>query len=372
MAQTLEQREADRQRAEKELRENEKRFRALVQNSTDVVGIADVNGNILYRSPSVHSALGYEPSEVVGKNLTSFLWPGDLGRPQTVLSELVKTPGRSENGEYRLIHRDGSSRYIECTLTNYLHDPAIGGIVFNYRDITARKEDEKQLKQYSHRLQLLSRHLVEAQETERRRIARELHDEIGQSLTVAQIHLQTLLQSPEQAPDRGRLTESLQVIERVLVQVQDISLNLRPSMLDDLGLATTLRWYTNRQAALTGIKSRIEIAPLENRLEPVVETECFRVAQEALTNIARHAQAKNVTVELRPQNGLLHLRVRDDGLGFAVVPMREQAVQGESLGLLNMEERAALAGGGLEFKSTPGHGTEVHAWFPLSWQESED
>ncbi|MFO1487333.1 MAG: PAS domain S-box protein [Verrucomicrobiota bacterium] len=370
MAQTLEQRETDRQRAEKELRESEMRFRALVQNSTDVIGITDAQGKILYRSPSLHSSLGYGPEEVQGKNIADYLWPEDVARGRELLAEIVRTPGATATGEYRLLHRDGSCRHIECTLTNHLNEPAIGGVVFNYRDITERKEAGEKLRHYSHRLELLSRHLVEAQETERRRIARELHDEIGQSLTVTQIHLQALLQEPAAADRPARLNESLQVIDRVLEQVQDISLNLRPSMLDDLGLEATLRWYTNRHAALTGINSIVEIDPLENRLDPVVETECFRVAQEALTNIARHARAKTVTVQLTRENGSLHLRVRDDGVGFEVKAVRQDAVQGESLGLLSMEERAALAGGGLEFSSVPGQGAEVHAWFPLNWQAS--
>lgn len=231
-----------------------------------------------------------------------------------------------------------------------------------------RREAEEKLKHYGHRLQQLSHGLVEAHETERRRIARELHDEIGQALTVAQIHLQALLQSPGTAAQRERMTESLQVVERVLEQVQDISLNLRPSMLDDLGLEATLRWYTSRQAALTGIKCRLRVETLQHRLAPAIETECFRVAQEALTNIARHARARTVTVDLRAADGQLHLRVRDDGAGFDVSALREQAVQGESLGLLSMEERALLAGGGIEINSAPGQGTEVHAWFPLTWQ----
>jgi signal transduction histidine kinase len=100
----------------------------------------------------------------------------------------------------------------------------------------------------------------------------------------------------------------------------------------------------------------------------VIETECFRVAQEALTNVVRHAQAKTVTVELRKEAGQLHLRVRDNGIGFDVGAVREQAMRGVSLGLLSMEERAALAGGGLEFRSAPKKGTEVHAWFPLKWK----
>jgi signal transduction histidine kinase len=107
---------------------------------------------------------------------------------------------------------------------------------------------------------------------------------------------------------------------------------------------------------------------LEHRLDPIIETECFRIAQESLTNVVRHARAHTVTVELHTKDGRLHLGVRDDGVGFDVVPVREQAVRGASLGLLSMEERAALAGGGLEFKSAPGQGTDVQAWFPLKWQ----
>ncbi len=164
------------------------------------------------------------------------------------------------------------------------------------------------------------------------------------------------------------MNETLAVVGRVLEQVHDISLDLRPSILDDLGLEPALRWYTERQAALVGLKVEFHADPLEQRLDPVIETECFRVAQEALTNVVRHAQAKTVTVELRKEAGQLHLRVRDDGIGFEVAAVREKAVRGASLGLLSMEERAVLAGGGLEFNSVPGRGTEVHAWFPLKWQ----
>ena len=141
-------------------------------------------------------------------------------------------------------------------------------------------------------------------------------------------------------------------------------------MLDDLGLEPALRWYANRQAGLTGMEVRFHADPLENRLDPVIETECFRVAQEALTNIVRHSQASSASVELTKRNGHLHLSVRDDGIGFDVNTVRDRAVRGSSLGLLSMEERAALAGGGLEFISAPGKGTEIRAWFPLKYQEA--
>ena len=157
-------------------------------------------------------------------------------------------------------------------------------------------------------------------------------------------------------------------MERVLEQVRDLSLNLRPSMLDDLGLEPALRWYTKRQAAVAGLQAEFLADAMEDRLDPVVETACFRVAQEALTNVVRHARARRVAVEMRRQNGHLHLFVRDDGAGFDVAALRERAVMGASLGLLSMEERATLADGGLECKSSPGKGTQIHAWFPLKWR----
>jgi signal transduction histidine kinase len=232
---------------------------------------------------------------------------------------------------------------------------------------TERQQAEEKLKASRQRLQVLSRRLVQVQETERRSLARELHDEIGQALTVAEMNLQAMLRSPGAGALAPRLKESLDVVDHVLEQVHDLSLNLRPSMLDDLGLEPALRWYTNRQAALAGLRAELRAAPFEQRLDPIIETECFRVAQEALTNVVKHAKARTVTVELTRNDEQLHLSVRDDGVGFDVAAVRAQAVRGASLGLLSMEERATLAGGGLQYHSTSGQGTEVHAWFPLKW-----
>ena len=168
-----------------------------------------------------------------------------------------------------------------------------------------------------------------------------------------------------------RLNEALGSVGHVLDQVRDLSLELRPSMLDDLGLEPALRSYMKRQAETSGIQVSVRADPIERRLDPVIETECFRVTQEAVNNVVKHAKAHSVTVDLHRRNGHLDLRIRDDGVGFDVHAVREQAIHGRSLGLLNMEERAALAGGGLEYKSKPGEGTEVHAWFPIKWQQEE-
>jgi signal transduction histidine kinase len=237
------------------------------------------------------------------------------------------------------------------------------------RMATALEYRQTEQRRANHKLQVLSHRLVEVQESERRQIARELHDEIGQSLTAAEMNLQAALRSPTDPSVERRLEESLESVERVLEQVHDLSLSLRPSMLDDLGLEPALRWYTQRQAKLASLKAEFYAEPLEERLDPIIETECFRVAQEALTNVVRHARSSAVAVRLSSYDGELHLRVRDNGIGFAVPAVRERAVQGASLGLLSMEERASLAGGGLQFNSAPGKGTEVHAWFPLRWKQ---
>jgi PAS domain S-box-containing protein len=371
MAEALQHREEARRQAVKQLLQSEERFRALVQNSTDVTCLTDKDGIILYRSPNLETTLGYGPAEALGKSIFDYFWPEDLPRAQSRLVELIKAPGDTQRDEYRLRGKDGSCRFVESTSSNHLEDPAIGGIVFNYRDITKRKRAEARLKASSQRLQVLSRRLVEVQETERRHLARELHDEVGQALTVAELNLQAMLQSVGVGALGPRLKESLEVVERVQEQVHDLALNLRPSMLDDLGLEPALRWYTHRQAALGGMQAQVLADPLEQRLDAIIETECFRVAQEALTNVVKHGKARTVTVELSKNNDddQLHLSVRDDGVGFDVASVRARAVQGASLGLLSMEERAALAGGGVEYDSTPGRGTEVHAWFPLKWAQ---
>jgi signal transduction histidine kinase len=269
------------------------------------------------------------------------------------------------NSSARLARGDLSVR----TGVPHTHDE-LGQLTLAFDQMAqALEQREQERERAAQKLQVLSCRLVEVQESERRHIARELHDEIGQSLTVAEMNLQAALRGPATAKQQ-RLEQSIQAVERVLEQVHDLSLNLRPSMLDDLGLEPALRWYIHRQASLLGLHAEFKAVHLENRLDSIIETECFRVAQEALTNVVRHAKARAVTVDLSQRNGHLHLRVRDDGVGFDAPALRSRAVQGASLGLLSMEERTALAGGGLEFNTGPGKGTEVHAWFPLKWQRT--
>jgi len=222
-----------------------------------------------------------------------------------------------------------------------------------------------ELQREGQRLQALSQRLVDAQETERRRIAHELHDEIGQILTAAKLSIQTAQSLPADRAANA-LTGGIEAVERALQRVRDLSLDLRPSLLDDLGLVPALRWFLDRQAQRASFSVHFDGSPLARRLDPDLEIVCFRIVQEALTNIARHADAESVVVSIAEDESKVDLTIEDDGLGFDVVEALDRAARGESIGLLGMRERAALAGGELAVRSTPGGGTTIHAQLPLS------
>jgi signal transduction histidine kinase len=205
------------------------------------------------------------------------------------------------------------------------------------------------------RLESLSRRLLTVQEEQRRRVAIELHDELGQILTAVKLDLQS---TP------ARVADAVETVGRAMQTVRDLALELRPAMLDDLGLAAALRWYADRFAQQSGLQMHINIDEISG-LTFDVTTSCFRVAQEALTNVIRHASAKNVWLDLHRTPSALELTVRDDGAGFDVEAAQTDAAHGASVGLAGMQERASLIGGSIEIHSTPGKGTEVRARFPI-------
>jgi two-component system, NarL family, sensor histidine kinase UhpB len=235
-------------------------------------------------------------------------------------------------------------------------------------DITERLRTQQalgranlELEQSHERLRALSRRLFEVQEEERGRLARDLHDDIGQALTALKIQLESLSLTGDGAL-RARLAEGVQTVQHTLERVRQLSLSLRPPQLDDLGLAAALRSHLDRQAGLAGLMAHFDAAEAPQDVEPDTETVCFRVAQEAINNVLRHAHARNVWLRVFMAGGHLALSVRDDGRGFDLESARRGAA---SLGLVGMEERIALAGGSLELRAAPGQGTVVLATFPV-------
>src|SRR2546423_548186 len=188
-----------------------------------------------------------------------------------------------------------------------------------------------------------------------RAVARELHDDFGPVLTALKLNLQRR--------DRDD-AETIALVDGAIARMRELAQDLRPPLLDEFGLEASLGWYVEREARRAGLDFRLALAPLARRPPIAVETTCFRIAQEALTNVVRHAQARPVEVELRAANGTLLLAGRGDGQGFDVAAARRRAAQGGSQGLLSMQERATLADGDVDIDSTPGRGTAIRARLP--------
>lgn len=241
--------------------------------------------------------------------------------------------------------------------------------VARYRHLREEREKlqtaHQLLQEQNEELRMLSAKVISVQEIERRHLAMELHDEIGQQLTALKILLINLVnyQGEELQAERKK---AINITEQLLTQVRELTLNLRPTMLDDLGLIAALYWFFNRFTQQTKIKVIHNIDPLDDRRFPdIIETTIFRVIQEALTNIARHARVNEVMVTLNIEPRHLRLSIVDSGKGFNI----HQVSPGHSTGISSMRERVSLAGGKFNIQSTPGEGTIIEAEFSLPEME---
>jgi PAS domain S-box-containing protein len=356
----LEQEMGQRLDAEQSLRESRRRLQAMFDNTQDAILLADDEGRCVDANPAACSLLGCWRDELLGQVFWKTIVAPSLPDGAAWWRRFLNA-GRLD-GEFVLRRPNGTPVEVEWRGVSQIEPGLHLGV---FRDITARKRTEEALREYSERLQSLSRQLLHAQETERRHLARELHDEIGQALTALKINLQALRRVIGAASVTFRLDESIGIVERTLGQVRNLSLALRPSMLDDLGLIAALRWYLDRQAQRAGFNVQLAMEPIDRPLDPDLETACFRLVQEALTNVVRHAYAKSVRVEMRLGDTDLELVIRDDGVGFDVAAARDRAARGASLGLLGMHERVTLLGGTFDIASSRGEGTTVRVRLPL-------
>lgn len=227
------------------------------------------------------------------------------------------------------------------------------------------QERTKALVDSNERLRELSHRLMNVQETERRQIAHDLHDEIGQSLTAMKLNLREANDVLTSDPAASLLTDSLNILDQVIGQVRNLALDLRPSMLDELGLVPALKWYIKRQGERAGRETEYSALEGDHHLPPNVGITCFRIVQEALTNAARYAKATKVRVTLERQGDRLQLTMEDNGKGFNVQEAKTRARTGISIGLLGMEERARLMGGEMTITSSSETGTRLTASLPL-------
>ena len=328
----------------------DERLAQILERVTDAfVAITD-DWRFAYVNQHASEILRRRADELIGRHIWAE-FPESVAQP---VSRALRMAAAQQTPVYLEAYYEPLDRWFEHRIF-----PSPEGLSVFFQDVTERRRDEETLR-------TLSRRLLTAQEEERRRLARELHDEVGQVLTAVKIQLQTLLRSGA-TPAPGRLQAAVDSVDHAIGGLRILAFNLRPAILDDLGLSAALRWQGDRFAAETGTEVSLNIERLEGRLPTEVETACFRVAQEALTNVARHARATHVDVELRlgppEEPDGLALRIRDDGAGFEQADARRRMAEGGCMGLSGMEERVRLAGGRFEVRSRPGEGTAVWVHF---------
>lgn len=330
----------ERRAAENAVRESETKFRRLLASNITGVIFWTLQGDIVDANDLFLNMVGYTREDLrQGKLSWKNLTPPEYARvDEKAIAELVAT-GTCAPFEKEYLRKDGSR--VSVLLGSALLEPQKDAGSSFVVDMTERKKVEEKLERYTHLLRTFSRRLFEVQEEERRHLARELHDEIGQALTAAKIILQSVTGHGDSVTV-ARVQETTAILDRLLGQVRQISLDLRPSMLDDLGLLPALRSLVDQQGHRASVEMRFSTEKVPESLDAKIQTTCFRIAQEAITNALRHAHPTHVEVDLRREDENLRLVIRDNGIGFDAESAQAQPV---GLGLIGINERAALVGG---------------------------
>ena len=362
-----------RKKASEALQASETRTRAIVESALDAVVTIDERGAITGWNCQAASMFGFDEQEVMGRLLSDMILPPQYreahinGLRRFLLSG--EGPILNKRVELSALHKDGREFPIELSVTAMTIE---GRKVFSafLRDISKRKEAETALNQAFERLRELTRQLTQAEEVERRRIARELHDEFGQALTGLKFDVAWLSKklsrmngSAETAAMRSKAAAMSDSVDGLIQSVRATAAALRPGVLDDLGLVAAIEWLVGSFRERTGLPCELAIDPVirETVIVSELATTVFRSAQELLTNVMRHAQASTVSVLLTARDGQLNLTIHDDGRGI----QPQEWERGRSLGLRGLHERVKLMGGTVTVIGSPESGTEVSLSLPM-------
>jgi PAS domain S-box-containing protein len=316
--------------------------------------LADAGGRVVRVNRAFTRIFGYTPQEAAGRPLSELIVPGELQNEVQRYSELV-FQGQQVDAETVRHRKDGSRLHVRVFSVHVSLPGGQTAIYAMHSDITARKAAETAL-------EALSIRLMEVQETERRHLARELHDEIGQLLTGLRLLLKPDAAGPADKIEM-RFEQALTIIDDLLDRVRQLSFDLRPADLDYLGLLPALLALFERYTAQTGVGVNFKHQIVEGRFAPEVETAAYRVVQEALTNVARHAGVAGISVRLWTDADKLNLQIEDQGVGFNPEVVLKAP---RSSGLIGMQERIRLLGGHMAIESSPGCGTTITAEMPLN------
>jgi PAS domain S-box-containing protein len=364
----------ERLRGQQQLRQSERQLTEAQQLTAMGSWQWDIATDFVTWSLPLYRIYGLDPSEFK-PSYSAFLervHPDDAERVREVVGAAVRE-GRSYDYEHRVVRTDGGVRVVHAR-GEVLRDASgkIVALTGTTQDITERKRIEEEVRASREQLRQLSGHLQATREEERARISREIHDELGGALTGLKMGLTRLdkgLETLEPAELHERTKDMIQLLDQTVATVRRIASDLRPGILDDFGLAAAIEWQLQDFGKRSGLAYAYDVAGEEFELDIDANrtTALFRVFQETLTNVARHAQAKSVSVRLELNPEVVRLEVRDDGLGISTANLANV----RSLGLLGMRERVHLLNGELEIHGAPGQGTTVTVRMPLNVRPDE-
>jgi PAS domain S-box-containing protein len=355
----------EQKQAEHALRMRQARIESIFRSAP--VGIGEIVNRVFTMvNDRFCEILGYSAEELLGQStrmlyLTDADWE-DVGRKY---NEQFRGAGVA-TFEARYRRKDGRIIDVLVGGSSIVRGDPYAGVTFTVMDVTEAKSARRSLDEAYEKLKMLSGMLLNAQETERRHLSGELHDEIGQALTAVKMKLHGLgKRIANGIAAQEDVASAIEIADIALSQVRDLSVNLRPPQLELLGLEATLQWLLNRQAELAGLRVHFNADLNAAARTAQADITCFRVAQEALTNVIRHAHATNLWVDVADGPEFIELHIKDDGIGFDPEATRARVARGGSIGLLSMEERVTLQGGAFELASRPNGGTEIRARIPL-------
>ena len=355
--------ETQRRQAEQKLRKSEEKFRIFFENAPDYCYMISPEGKILDVNRSALDALGYRKDELVGKPLKTIYALESFPKMKKVFAKWKRT-GRLKDEELIISTKNGEKRTVILSAEAMRgEDGKILHSISIQKDITERKRIEAELDHSHKKLRRLSAHLLNLRKKERKRIAHAIHDDLGQLLTVLDINLYRLYKKlPSDQKPLQMMTKSLMAqVKRIAETVQRISAELRPILLDDVGLVPAIKWQVEEFQNHTGIKCRVNIGTDGINPDLKRSTVIFRILQESLTNIARHAHATRVKVNLEAKSGKLVLKVKDNGKGITQKQIREP----NSFGILGMQESVLPWEGTFDINGTKDKGTTIRVSLPL-------
>jgi two-component system sensor histidine kinase UhpB len=362
-----------RRRAEAESREANERFEMVARASSDAIFDWDLVTDGVWWSEGMENLFGYGQERARMALWSECVHPDDLPRVRATRDRLVQGTGLSAMDEFRFRRADGT--FADVVIRGHVQRDSSGRavkMVGGMSDVTARRQAERKLDQSHRQLRALSARLESMREEERTRIAREIHDELGQLLTGLKMDLRWIENrlSAQDVPSSlnrilDKVVEVTELVDATIASVQKIAADLRPGALDTLGLAAAIQHEAVRFQSRTGIATRVHVPEPPPLVPAPAATAVFRILQEALTNVARHAGGTEVTIDLRQEGERLQLQVCDNGRGLRPPELEDP----KSLGLLGMRERATLLGGEMDFACGPGGGTVVTLRLPRAAPE---